>query len=109
MADTRPRYRQIADALAQAIEDGAIRVGSKLPARKQIAANEGVSVGTVETAVDLLVEWGLVRTKQGLGVFVESQTRQEVQTADQQLAELRAEVDGLKADVAAIKRHLGIG
>lgn len=101
MADTRPRYLQIADSIAASAEAGQIAVGAKLPARKAIAAAEGVSLGTVERAVEVLASWGIAETRQGVGVFITSDTRRAVLSD-------RERIDRLEERLATVERRLGI-
>lgn len=64
-------WRQIADALAQAIRSGEFAAGAQLPAESALAARFGVNRHTVRRALGVLAEGGLVRTSQGKGTFVE--------------------------------------
>lgn len=64
-------WRQIADALAEAIGRGEPPAGSQLPTEAVLAARFGVNRHTVRRALGTLAERGLVRTTQGRGTFVE--------------------------------------
>jgi integrase len=59
-ARTNPRstVERLAVALRVRIHDGSYPVGAHLPATKALAAEHGVSVSTVNRAMDLLKEWG---------------------------------------------------
>lgn len=65
---------QAADELAGRIEDGEWAVGDALPGEHALAADLGVGRSTVREAVRALVSRGLVRARQGAGVFVTSAT-----------------------------------
>ena len=97
----RARYRLVAEKLAARITSGAIPVNAKMPGKRGIALEEGVSVQTVEKSLRLLESWGLVEAAQGVGVFVVSRELKQTPSADERLA-------ALEADVAAIKKHLGM-
>ncbi|WP_027859387.1 aminotransferase-like domain-containing protein [Marinobacterium jannaschii] len=65
-----PRYRQIADQLAQLIESGALPANSKLPTHRALADQLGVTVGTVTRAYAEAERRGLVEARIGAGTFV---------------------------------------
>lgn len=65
-----PRYRRIAAAVLEAIDDGRLPTASRLPAERILADALGVSRGTVVAALDQLAEAGAVRRRQGSGTYV---------------------------------------
>lgn len=67
-----PRYLVLRNALADAIGQGRWRAGDQLPAEYEIAALAGLSVGTVQMALRMLVEEGLLSRRRGAGTFVAS-------------------------------------
>ncbi len=64
------KYKQIADDLHEQIITGALPPGSQLPTEPKLAAAYGASRSTVRLAVGLLVQQGLVETRQGMGTYV---------------------------------------
>src|SRR5690606_21672267 len=52
---TRPLYAQVADELRQRIRSGELPPGSLVPANRDLAAAQGISRGTAEKAISLLV------------------------------------------------------
>ncbi len=66
----RPLYRQVRDALTRRIADGVWQPGQTLPSEAEIAADLGVSQGTVRKALDALEAENLVLRRQGKGTFV---------------------------------------
>jgi GntR family transcriptional regulator len=66
----RPLYRQAKDVLAQRIAEGAWQPGQILPSEFEIAADLGVSQGTVRKALDEMTAENLLVRKQGRGTFV---------------------------------------
>lgn len=70
----RPLYRQAYDLLAARIHKGTWRPSQALPSEQALAAELGVSHGTVRKALDALVADKLVERRQGKGTFVIEQT-----------------------------------
>lgn len=61
---------QVARAIEQAIVSGEFPSRSRLPSQKRMAAEAGVSIHTVNAAVDRLRERGILYTVPRLGTFV---------------------------------------
>jgi DNA-binding transcriptional MocR family regulator len=70
--DGTAKYLAIANSIAQAVENGRIKAGSRLPTHRSLAAKEKVTVGTVSRAYDELYRRGLVMGEVGRGTFVRS-------------------------------------
>ncbi|MEE8270943.1 MAG: GntR family transcriptional regulator [Alphaproteobacteria bacterium] len=66
----RPLYQQVKDLLRQRIADGTWRPDQMLPSETKLAAELGVSQGTVRKALDELAAQNLVVRRQGRGTFV---------------------------------------
>ncbi|WP_102935013.1 GntR family transcriptional regulator [Streptomyces malaysiensis] len=66
----RAVFRQIADALREAIDKGRYREGDKLPSETDLVDHFGVSRMTVRNALSLLQQEGLAVSEHGKGVFV---------------------------------------
>jgi GntR family transcriptional regulator len=66
----RPLYAQVREALVRRLIDGTWGPGAALPSEIQIAAELGVSQGTVRKALDEMVADRLVVRRQGRGTFV---------------------------------------
>jgi GntR family transcriptional regulator len=58
------------DDIRTQIGDGRLRPGDRLPSTPRLAAQYGVSPGTVRQAVSRLLEVGVLRGQPGLAVFV---------------------------------------
>lgn len=65
-----PVYRQIADAIRAALEDGSLRPGNRLPPTRDLARQLGVNRNTVVSAYDQLAAAGWVHSRTGRGTFV---------------------------------------
>jgi GntR family transcriptional regulator len=66
----RPLYRQVKDAFLKRMGDGTWPPGFALPSETQLAAELGVSQGTVRKALDELTAEHLVTRRQGVGSFI---------------------------------------
>ncbi len=65
-----PRYQQIARQLKQAISDGELSAGSRLPSSRTMALELGVARATVENAYGELVAQGWLERRGQAGTFV---------------------------------------
>ena len=65
-----PRYAAIAQALAQAIGEGALVPGDRLPPQRDLAWKLGVTVGTVTRGYSEAERRGLVKGEVGRGTYV---------------------------------------
>lgn len=70
-----PKYQQIADRLRAQISSGALEPGVRLPSEPDLAAEYDASRNTVRLAIALLINQGLVVSRQGLGTFVVEPTK----------------------------------
>ncbi|WP_067891754.1 winged helix-turn-helix domain-containing protein [Nocardia vaccinii] len=97
------QYLDLADALRARIVSGEFPLGSRLPSISEIQDQYDVrSLGTVRAAQQLLVDEGLIDTRQGVGAFVigtESLKKMDV------YAELVALRDRLTTVLSAIESH----
>ena len=67
-----PPFEQIRSQYAQAIADGELAAGAKLPTVRQLAADLGVAVNTVARAYRELEAGGLIQTRGRAGTVVSS-------------------------------------
>lgn len=65
-----PEYLKIYENIRDAITNGIYKYGDKLPSKRSMADNNGVSVITVEHAYALLCDEGYVEAKERSGYFV---------------------------------------
>ena len=72
--DPRPPYQQVANALRAAILTRKLAPGEKLPSGNELAQRYGVARMTVQQAMRLLRDDGLIVSRQGSGVFVRERT-----------------------------------
>jgi GntR family transcriptional regulator len=74
IAVPRPLYAQVREALVRRIADGEWPAGTALPSEFALAAELGVSQGTVRKALDAMAAENLVDRRQGRGTFVPEHT-----------------------------------
>jgi GntR family transcriptional repressor for pyruvate dehydrogenase complex len=100
---------RLAARLIGQIESGRLQPGERLPSEAQLAAAHGVSRSVVREAVHQVKSRGLVRARQGSGVFVSTSPRSlsfdpkvlESMEAVVQVIELRRVLEGEMAALAA--------
>ena len=76
--DPRPPYMQIANALRAAILTKQLAPGEQLPSGNELSKRYGVARMTVQQALRVLRDEGLVVTRQGSGVFVRGRSERPV-------------------------------
>ncbi len=64
-----PLSLQIASQLQEAIEEGRVAQGTRLPSTRRLAAELGVSRNTVLTAYEEPTARGFVRSRPGAGIY----------------------------------------
>jgi DNA-binding transcriptional regulator YhcF (GntR family) len=69
--DPRPAYLQLASELRDAIEAGRYHPGDRLPSVRQLADAQGIAPMTVQHALKVLRDEGLVVSQPGRGLFVQ--------------------------------------
>jgi GntR family transcriptional regulator len=73
--DNQPIYRQLRDRVVAMILDGVLKEGDPLPSVRNVAAEYRVNPLTVLKAYQQLVDEGLVESRRGRGMFVNSGAR----------------------------------
>ena len=68
--DPAPLYQQIARGLEQAIREGRLQPGDKLPTVRELSRELSAAGGTVKRAYEELCRRGLLVMAQGKGTFV---------------------------------------
>ena len=69
--DPLPLYAQLERALKLAIAGGKLRVGDRLPTVRQLAVDLKINANTVAKVYAELERQGALRTRRGVGTFVE--------------------------------------
>src|SRR5436853_299237 len=73
--DSHPIYRQLRDRGVHMILDGVLKEGDPLPSVRTVAAESRVNPLTVLKGYQQLVDEGLVETKRGRGMFINTGAR----------------------------------
>lgn len=73
--DSQPIYRQIRDRVVAMILDGVLSEGDPLPSVRTVAAEYTVNPLTVLKSYQQLVDEGLVESKRGRGMFINTGAR----------------------------------
>ena len=102
---------RLAARIAEQIDGGALKTGDRLPTEQQLAGAYGVSRTVVREAVHQLRSQGLLRSRQGSGVFVTTPPAHRALAFDPkvlesldavvQMVELRRVIEGEMAALAA--------
>ena len=71
-----PKRDYLAQQLSQMIQNGVLTAGARLPSKKKLAGQLGISVITVQEAYARLIEEGLLRSAPRSGYFVERLDRE---------------------------------
>lgn len=76
LANVKPSspYEEVAVSLRQQIIDGTLPAGLPIPPVKELARQHGVSVGTVQRAVELVKTWGMIEANRGRRNLVRRQS-----------------------------------
>ncbi len=75
MPDHPTRYEQLADDMAQAIADGLLKPGDRLPSVRETCRRRGLSPATVFQAYGLLESRGLIEARPRSGFYVQAPRR----------------------------------
>jgi len=73
--DSQPIYRQLRDRMVAMILDGVLKEGDPLPSVRTVAAEYRVNPLTVLKGYQELVDEGLVETRRGRGMFINTGAR----------------------------------
>ena len=73
--DSQPIYRQLRDRVVAMILDGVLKEGDPMPSVRKVAAEYRVNPLTVLKGYQELVDEGLVESRRGLGMFVNTGAR----------------------------------
>jgi DNA-binding GntR family transcriptional regulator len=97
---------QIAEQLRRAIEAGTYQPGEKLPTGRELERQTGVSINTVQRALDLLRREGLIYGIQGKGNFVRSDIEASSDQDGQGEGDLHRQVADLSSELQDVKKRL---
>ncbi len=107
--DPRSPRAKLVDEFRHQISTGLLAAGDALPSQSEIAAQRGISMSTVQNAVKVLKEEGLIASRPGAGLYVREQgARIRVSYLHEQDEKRRAEEPAdARAREGAAERNLG--
>lgn len=76
--DPRPPYQQVAASLRAAILTRKVAPGERLPSQAELSKRYGVARMTIQQALRILKDEGLIASRQGSGMFVRERTARPV-------------------------------
>ncbi|WP_253913140.1 PLP-dependent aminotransferase family protein [Pseudoruegeria sp. HB172150] len=68
-----PKYKAVVEAIREAVSDGDLEVGAKLPPVRELAWQLSITPGTVARAYTILTDDGVLEAAVGRGTFVAAQ------------------------------------
>ena len=103
-----PIYSQIVNSIQRAVSSGELSEGDPMPSIRALARDLGISVITTKKAYEVLEKQGYIKTMQGKGSFVSTQSgalaRERRQSEMEQLLMAAADISkelGLSAEALA--------
>ena len=85
-----PKYLRLSNAMLDAIESGEFRPGSRMPGERYLMDTLPVSLGTIQKAMNALVDQGVVIRRPGMGTFVSGASSQANHTDEEPGKPLKA-------------------
>jgi DNA-binding GntR family transcriptional regulator len=107
-AGSEPPYVVIASDLREKIADGQYEPGEKLPTTRQLAQDYGAAAMTIQNAMRLLRDEGLIVTQQGRGTFVSTnpETGPEGERRSREYTEIMASLSEVVAELGRLDGRL---
>ncbi len=107
-SNPRAAYLQIADDLRQEVTAGRLKVGERLPARRQLAQRYGVAIETIRRALDELTHEGMISTQSTRGTYIikapgHAESPSELQQAISEVRRLAERLESLEARVKSLE------
>ena len=93
-----PLYRQIVEQIEQALREGQLQQGDKLPTVRELAQQLSAASGTVKRAYDELCRRGIIEMTQGKGTFIAPQD-----SPDSRKEKAVAAIEGMLDTLAALQ------
>ena len=102
--DSRPTYLQVADVLREEIRRGDVAPGTRLPSVRDLSARFDIAAVTVQSALRVLRDEGLIASRSTRGYFV-TESRPDDDQAPEHSSEfvmLRQQLDTLTSAMQAL-------
>ena len=104
--DPRPPYLQVADDLRSSVAAGSLEPGQRLPSGRELSEQYGVALMTVQKALTLLRDQGVLVTHQGRGTFVSTEGAKAAERASPEFAAISQKLSELHDLVEETGRQL---
>ena len=78
LANSLPIYIRIVEGIKDAILEGKVKEESQLASTTYLSREHNINIATVNKAINLLVDEGLVYKKRGIGMFVKKGAKQQL-------------------------------
>ncbi len=91
--DRERRYPEVAASLRARIAGGEWAAGTRLPGKRRLALEIGIAPGTVDKAVAMLADEGMVEVVPGSGTFVISAEPRPRKTLAERVTDLERRLD----------------
>ncbi len=106
----RPICQQLCEQLCLKIANGEYKANEKIPSVREIAVEAGVNPNTVQKALTILTEQGLLYPKHGAGMFVSDNCKNASNKIDEikekNTREFIESMKGLGLDLEEIKNYI---
>jgi GntR family transcriptional regulator len=102
--DGTPLFVQIAEQLADDIDDGGLAEGARVPSTNELAAFYRINPATAAKGINLLVDDGVLEKRRGIGMFVAAGAQEQLRAgrrkrfAEQYVDPMLAEANRLGID-----------
>ncbi|WP_342318636.1 GntR family transcriptional regulator [Corynebacterium mayonis] len=78
-SEVEPLFSQVATYVEDLILEGHLAQGARVPSTNELASFHGINPATARKGLAILVGAGIIETRRGIGNFVASGAREEVQ------------------------------
>ncbi|MGN2642484.1 GntR family transcriptional regulator [Nocardia takedensis] len=103
---TKPKYREIAEALRDQIAGGKYAAGAQLPTKSQLMAEYSVALNTVDRALEILRAEGWAESTQGVGTFARVPDQPVPAPESDRFADLETRVRQQEARLARLEAQM---
>jgi GntR family transcriptional regulator len=104
-AEEPAKYQQIAGELRARIRSGEFEPGARLPSKTALMEKHHVALGTVNDALKVLRDEGLLYTERGRGTFVSDPLPEEAQS---ELEAVLNRIDELAGEVRLLNERMDV-
>lgn len=74
------KWQDVKDDIEYKILTGVFAVGERIPTTRKIAKDYDIGLSTAQKVLNILCEEGVIESKRGVGYFVKSYTKEQIQT-----------------------------